>query len=95
VGIIARITGKNEVASDVIDAVILWAKSSQQLLDVLESGSIISASDRVLVIRLIRSHLDSPAQLPEEFDVDELHALEYKLMRDSERVVQTYSEESL
>jgi hypothetical protein len=54
-----RLTGR-AVRADVVDAIVQWSAASRALLDMLSSGSVITASDRDLVVRLVRSCMDSP-----------------------------------
>jgi hypothetical protein len=91
--LVDRLTGKNELAPDAVEAIRLWAHAAQQLTRVLELGSIISLEERHLLIGVLRMVLDTPA--PPEVEggpsaevIDALHALEQRLISDELRAEQ-------
>lgn len=76
-----RLSGKDALAPDARCALVEWSQASSRLARVVADGSVLSASDRAVVLSAFRYLLDSPAtDVP--VDLDRVHDLESRLMAD-------------
>lgn len=87
-----RLSGKDALAPDARCALVEWSQASSRLARVVADGSVLSASDRAVVLSAFRYLLDSPAtDVP--VDLDRVHDLESRLMADDLAAVVRQSED--